>query len=329
MAKITIIGAGVVGCATAWALSGRGADVTLVEQFEPGHPRGSSHGRTRIVRLAYPDPAWVALAEESLEAWRALEAESGRELLGLYGLVELCANVELTSRDVLAARGIEHRLLDEQELGRLGVTLPAGWVALWQAEAGVVYAERALEALLELARAQGVRVETGRRVESVDHVDADVVVVTAGAWAPKLVSGLPVRVTRETVAYFNRAGPPTPSIGELDPVTRGHAMYALHDPVHGLKAGAHHAGHEADPDQAAPADPQLVERIAGWVRARFPDVDPEPAGSEPCLYTNTADESFLLERRGRVVVGSACSGHGFKFAPAVGRRLADLALEDG
>jgi len=72
VARISIIGAGVVGCATAWALSGRGADVTLVEQFEPGHAAGYSHGRTMIVRLAYPDPVWVALAEEALEGWRAL-----------------------------------------------------------------------------------------------------------------------------------------------------------------------------------------------------------------------------------------------------------------
>ena len=103
-------------------------------------------------------------------------------------------------------------------------------------------------------------------------------------------------------------------------------MYSLHDPLYGLKAGAHHAGAEADPDVDGRPDPALVERIAAWVRERFPDVDPEPVAAETCLYTSTADEPFVLERRGRVVVGSACSGHGFKFAPAVGRRLAELAL---
>jgi len=324
--RVSIIGAGVIGCATAVALSGKDVDVTLIEQFEPGHARGSSHGRTRIMRLAYPDPAWVELAEEALQGWRAFERESGWELLGLYGLVELCSSVELTSRDVLAARGIEHRLLDVEELRELGVKVPAGWVALWQADAGVVFAERALEALLEVARARGARLETGRRVESPDEVDADVVVVAAGSWAPRLVPDLPVRVTRETVAYFNRPGPPTPAIVELNEATRGHAMYALHDPVYGLKAGVHHVGHEADPDTTEPAAPQLVERIVGWVQARFPEIDPEPADAETCLYTSTEDESFVLERRGRVVVGSACSGHGFKFAPAVARRLADLAL---
>jgi sarcosine oxidase len=326
VARISIIGAGVIGCATAWALSEHGDDVTLVEQFEPGHARGSSHGRTRIVRLAYPDPAWVELAEEALAGWRAFERESGRKLLGLYGLVELCSSVELTSRDVLAARGIEHRLFDAQELRNLGLTLPAGWVALWQAEAGVVYADLAVEALLEAARERGVQLETGRRVESLDEIDADVVVVTAGAWATRLVPDLPVRVTRETIAYFNRPGSPAPAIVELNEATRGHAMYALYDPVHGLKVGAHHVGHEADPDTSEPADPQLVARIVEWVRARLPEIDPEPAAAETCLYTNTEDESFVLERRGRVVVGSACSGHGFKFAPVVGRRLADLAL---
>ena len=103
-------------------------------------------------------------------------------------------------------------------------------------------------------------------------------------------------------------------------------MYSLHDPVHGLKAGAHHAGAEADPDLEGSPDPAIVERIAAWVRERFPEVDPDPVEAQSCLYTTTSDEHFVLERRGRVVVGSACSGHGFKFAPAVGRRLADLAL---
>jgi sarcosine oxidase len=152
-------------------------------------------------------------------------------------------------------------------------------------------------------------------------------VVTAGAWATTFVPDLPVSVTRETIAYFRREGPPPPSVVEVNEETRGHAMYALHDPVYGLKAGAHHAGRETDPDESAEPDAAIVERISAWVRERLPDADPEPAGAETCIYTNTADESFVVERRGRVVVGSACSGHGFKFAPAVGRRLAALALE--
>ena len=104
-------------------------------------------------------------------------------------------------------------------------------------------------------------------------------------------------------------------------------MYALHDPRYGLKAGAHNAGHVADPDVDEPPNEEVVEAIAAWVRERIPDATPVPVAAETCLYTSTADERFVLERRGRIVIGSACSGHGFKFAPAVGRRLAALALD--
>jgi sarcosine oxidase len=323
MTKVAVVGAGVMGCAASWALAARGADVTLYEQFGTEHKRGSSHGRTRIFRLAYPEPHWVELAQEALDGWRELERGAGRDLLALHGLVELCSSLEASSQAVLAARGIEHRLLDRDELRERRVEVPDGWVALWQPDAGVVLAEEARHAFLELAQP---RLETQHRVESLDDVDADVVVVTAGPWITKLVPDLPVRVTRETVAYFARDGAPMPSVVELDAASRRHAMYALHDPTFGVKAGAHQVGHVADPDVAEPADPAIVDRVVEWMRARLPDVDPNPVATESCVYTSTVDESFVLERRGRVVVGSACSGHGFKFAPAVGRRLAALAL---
>ena len=317
--KVAIVGAGVMGCATAWALRERGAEVTVHERFDLDHQRGSSHGRTRIFRVAYPEAHWVRFAQEAYTGWRELDPE----LLGLYGLIELVADSTLTSARALDECGVPYRLLDRDEVRAHGANLPEGWAALHLADAGVVFADRARHAFLEAA---GVEVEANRRIESTDELDADVVVVTAGSWARDLVPDLPVTVTRETIAYFRREGPPPPSIVDLNAETGGHGMYSLHDPVHGLKAGAHHAGAEADPDTDAPPDPAIVERIAAWVRERFPGVDPDPVEAQTCLYTTTADERFILERRGRVVVGSACSGHGFKFAPAVGRKLAELAL---
>ncbi|HTZ06884.1 MAG TPA: FAD-dependent oxidoreductase [Gaiellaceae bacterium] len=328
MTRVAVVGAGVMGCAAAWALAEGGAEVTVLEQFDLDHTHGSSHGRTRIVRVAYPDEAWVRLAREAMDGWRELEAESGQALLGLHGLVEVVSSPELTSAGALDACGEPYRFLDAVEARALGVELPDGWTALEQPEAGVVRADLARRAFLDAAVARGARLETGVRVESADDVDADVVVLAAGPWIRRLVPDVPVRVTRETIAYFRRDGAPAPSVVELDETTRGHAMYALHDPVHGLKAGAHHAGAETDPDEEGEPDGALVERVAAWVAARLPDADPDPVGAETCIYTSTADESFVLERRGRVVVGSACSGHGFKFAPAVGRRLAALALRD-
>jgi sarcosine oxidase len=317
--KVAVVGAGVMGCATAWALRERDAEVTVHEQFGLDHDRGSSHGRTRIFRLAYPEAYWVRFAQEAYVGWRELDPD----LLGLYGLIELIADPALTSARALDECAVEYRLLDRDEVRAHGAVLPDGWTALHVPDAGVVFADRARHAFLEAA---GIEVETNRRIESIEELEADVVVVTAGPWVRELVPDVPVKVTRETVAYFRREGPPPPSIVDLDADTGGHGMYSLHDPVYGLKVGAHHAGAEADPDTDAPPDPAIVERIASWVRERFPDVDPTPVEAQTCLYTTTADEHFVLERRGRVVVGSACSGHGFKFAPAVGRRLADLAL---
>jgi sarcosine oxidase len=314
-----VVGAGVMGCATAWALRERGAEVRVHEQFALDHDRGSSHGRTRIFRVAYPDAYWVRFAQEAYAGWNALDPT----LLGLYGLIELIADPARTSARALDECGVPYRLLDEDEVRAYGASLPEGWTALHVADAGVVFADRARHSFLDAA---GVEVETNRHVESTDDLDADVVVVTAGPWIRDLVPSVPVTVTRETVVYFKRDGPPQPSIVDLNPETGGHGMYSLHDPLYGLKAGAHHAGVESDPDTEAPPDPAIVERIAAWVGERFPDVDPEPADAQTCLYTTTADAHFILERRGRVVVGSACSGHGFKFAPAVGRRLAELAL---
>jgi sarcosine oxidase len=317
--KVAVVGAGVMGCATAWALCERGADVTVHEQFALDHDRGSSHGRTRIFRIAYPEQSWIRFAQEAYAGWQELD----RDLLGLYGLVELAPDPSLISARALDESGVPYRMLDEDEVRALGATLPDGWTALHIADAGVVFADRARHAFLEAA---GVEVETNRRIESTDELDADVVVVTAGPWVRELVPDLPVTVTRETLAYFAYEGPPRPCIVDLSAETRTHAMYSLHDPVHGLKAGAHHAGSEADPDGDAEADPAIVERITSWVRERFPDIDPSPVETQTCLYTSTADQRFVLERRGRVVIGSACSGHGFKFAPAIGRRLAELAL---
>ena len=118
-----------------------------------------------------------------------------------------------------------------------------------------------------------------------------------------------------------------PSVVSFQPDRHTHDMYSLYDPVHGLKVGAHHAGQEADPNVPGEPAPELIERITAWTNETYRLADPAPVEAQTCMYTTTADETFILERRDRLVVGSPCSGHGFKFAPAIGERLADLATE--
>ena len=324
MAAVTIVGAGVMGLATARALARSGHDVVVRERFRLGHDRGSSHGRSRIVRLAYADPEWIALAREAMEGWRALEAEAGERLLELDGLLEVVTDLSESSVAGLDALGVPWERLDAGEVERrFPVRVPEGAFAVFQAEAGIVRADRALAAF-----AQGLDVRERSPVESLDEVEGDAVVVAAGSWVNELVEPpLPVRVTRETVCYFRLEHEgPVPAVVSFRADTQGHDFYALADPVHGLKVGAHHAGAEVDPDVPGDPDPRLVERIAGWTREHFRLAEPEPVEVQTCLYTTTPDERFVIERRGRVVVCSACSGHGFKFAPVVGARAAALAV---
>jgi sarcosine oxidase len=322
--QVAVIGAGVMGLATGWALKRRGVDVTVYEQFRIGHDRGSSHGRSRIFRLAYAEPEYVRLAQEALPLWRELEGESGETLLELHGLVEVVQTLEESTAQTLEACGVAWERLDRDEAERrYPIHVPEGSFVVVQPEAGIVRADKALRVF---ARALDVR--EGTRVTP-DELDADVVVVTAGPWVNELLDEpLPVKTTRETLCYFrpDAGGRPIPSVVSFKPDRHTHDMYSLADPKYGLKVGAHHAGPEADPNVPGDPEPELIERIAVWTSKTYRLADPEPAEAQTCTYTTTGDESFILERRGRLVIGSPCSGHGFKFAPAIGERLAELAL---
>jgi len=324
-AEIVVVGAGIMGLATAYELARRGRDVLVLEQFRVGHDRGSSHGRSRVYRLAYPEAEWVRLAQESLAGWRALERETGETLLEQNGLLE----VDPISTSALDECGVPWESLDPGEVARrFPVTVPTGAMVMFQADAGIVYADKAHEVFLAAARERGARLREETRVTSLEDLDAEVVVVTAGSWAKELLAGVGIELevvpTRETVAYFELATDrPIPSL--VVPVRGRHGFYALADPGYGLKAGHNRSGPPSDPDEEGAPDPELAARIADWAGKVFPLADPEPSKVETCLYTNTADERFVLERRGRYIVGSACTGHGFKFAPVVGARLAELA----
>jgi len=338
--EVVLVGAGVMGLATAHTLAAAGRDVVVLEQFTVGHDRGSSHGSSRIFRLSYPDVAWVRLCQEALPLWRQLEAEAGETLLERRGTVDF-GGWEL-NRAALARAGAAHAVLGADELRRrFGLRAGGGELALWQPDGGIVHAERAQRALAAAAAARGALLVEGARVESfastADGIRVDAgaagsytsrnVVVTAGAWAPALLAPLGIElrvaVTRETVSYYRHdtGDEPLPSVIEIG--NEREPAYALAAPDVGVKAGLHHSGAHAAPDEPSAPDTELAARTAAWVARRF-------AGSEPleraetCLYTTTEDEGFVLERHGRVVVGSPCSGHGFKFAPVVGRRLAAL-----
>lgn len=332
---VAVVGAGVMGLAAARVLRGAGHDVLCFEQFQLGHRHGSSHGTSRIFRLAYDNPEYVRLAREALPLWRRLEREAGEALLIRTGSLDVGGDLQ-AFHDTLTASGVDAELMDAGETLRTfpELRLPDAAV-LHHQDGGVLLADRALRAL-----ARGVELAEDTRVLGLLESDgqvaletsrgafqAGVVIVAAGAWAANLV-GLPVEVTRETVVHFRLTEPAFPPtlIDHTAPAGRAsQAFYALASPEVGLKAGLHRSGVQAGADTQGPADPAVLELVADWVRARYDLAEPEPALVETCLYTSTEEERFIVERRGRIVVCSACSGHGFKFAPAVGERVAELA----
>ncbi|MFP5352274.1 MAG: FAD-dependent oxidoreductase, partial [Actinomycetota bacterium] len=311
----------------------------LLERFNFGHKHGSSHGRTRIFRLSYPDPHYVEKAKEALRLWRRLERDSGESLLTTMGGLDTGEGIERNAR-ALRECGVEHEMSDGKEVSKRfpSLQLDPYEPVLYQPDGGVVAAERSVTAFARLAVAGGVEIREGETATAIEPSDrsvrvstehglfeAEVVVVTAGAWAKPLLAtagiDLPVRATRETVAYYELLGEPAPPLVDWnDP-----AIYSLPSPGQGLKAAQHIAGPEVDPDSAKDPSNRSVEIVSAWVKQRYPTANDSPHLVETCLYTNTDDERFILERHGRIVVGSACSGHGFKFAPVTGERLASLA----
>ena len=242
---------------------------------------------------------------------------------------------------------MDYELLRGEEAGeRFGLAYEAEEPLLYQPDAGIARADAAYRALVAVLGRAGADVRERTPVTALEpgaegvvltagreRIDADAVVVTAGGWVRGLLGPLgidvPVTVTRETVAYFavDDGWTPPSVIDDVSTGAPGESFYALLAPGVGLKAGAHQAGAVADPDANGAPDPVLVDAATTWVRRRFPRAGGEPLAAETCLYTSTSDHRFVLERHGPVVVGSACSGHGFKFAPAIGERLAALALD--
>ncbi|MDQ4142147.1 MAG: FAD-dependent oxidoreductase [Actinomycetota bacterium] len=338
---VAVIGAGVMGCATARALAARGVQVTLLEQFRIGHSRGSSHGASRIFRFSYPDARYVAMAMEALPLWRSLEREVDEPLLTTTGGLDRGPALD-DHVSALRSCGAACEVLDQTRARKRWPSLrfPDDGQVLFQPDSGFLRAERSVQAFAGAFTRRGGEVLEGVRASSLTSTSEGVVletsggtktfecvVVTAGSWAKKLLATadihLDVRPTRETVAYFDLAGPPPPTLVEWgDP-----AIYALADPGRGVKAGEHEAGPTTDPDEEGKINAESLERVVRWVGERFPGASPDPTGAETCLYTNTPDDHFVLKGYGRVVVGSPCSGHGFKFAPLIGERLAALVEE--
>ncbi|MFB8281157.1 FAD-dependent oxidoreductase [Nocardia colli] len=349
---VLIVGAGAVGAATAWQLARRGVTVAVLEQFAVGHHHGSSHGPSRIFRVSHGSDDYLTMATRSLSLWRDLEAETGTRLLTVTGGVHHGAQkaVDDISR-ALTCNQIPHEMLTPAEASHRFPGMHFAGPVLFQPDEAHIHADTAVETLTGLARGLGAEFRYNSRVTEISPADhgavvhtADgtrwytrVVVATCGAWMTNVVGDLielpPLQVTEQLPAQYapydaSAAWPVFVhrfSTNGLPEEFGG--FYGLLSPGQGVKIGERRGGPVTDPDRRDPAaHPALLSRLNEYVTRWFPGLQPTPLNPSPCLYTSTETEDFILDRRGPLVIGSACSGHGFKFVPELGRILADLAL---
>jgi sarcosine oxidase len=349
VAPVVVIGAGVVGAATAYALTARGEHVLLVEQHARGHHLGSSHGATRIFRQGYADAEYVALTTRALELWGVLEDAAGEELIVRTGAVDHGRpEVVDAIAAALADADIPHESLTPEQAAARWPGIAFEEHVLTHASAGRIRSDRTIEVFLTLAERTGLAdLRFHTRVTGLEDHGDDVsvtlsdgstvrtasVVAAVGSWAPTLVgellagrgTGLPaIRVTQEQPAHFPSHLPDAawPSFVHW---ADGDDVYGLLTPGEGVKVGFHGTGPVVDPDHRdfTPV-PAEAERLQAYVARYVPGVDATKPTFISCLYDNSPDEDFVIDRVGPLTVATGFSGHGFKFAPLLGEMLADL-----
>ena len=343
---VVVVGLGAMGSAAAWQLARRGRRVLGLEQFAADHELGSSHGAARIFRLGYEHDDYVQLALEALPLWRELESADGTEILVTTGAIDFgdAAALERIAA-AMYRNGATAELLDAAAARDRWPGIALTGQVLHSPDGGRTDADAARAALQRQAVACGADLRFDTRVVSIAETDhgvailagddqhtAATAIVTTNAWTPRFLPRIQITVTQEQPAFFaaRDAAMPWPSfVHYTGDVTLGAdlGMYGLESPGDGgVKVGEHGTGVPVDPDAPRPpADPERLERLSAYVAATLPGLDPAPLGVTRCLYATTPSEDFVIDRVGSIVVGAGFSGHGFKFTPAIGRVLADLA----
>ncbi len=338
---VIVVGCGGAGSACAYWLARRGTRVLAIDRFGSGHSRGSSHGRERIMRLAYAEPLYVDFALQSLPLWRELEQVSGTELLRAVGGIDTGTDAELA---MIAAgcAGLDVRFewLEPAEAARRFPGLRFVGPAIFQADAACIDAEAALRVFADGSIAHGGVIHRDECVTAIEQdgdgvqvvtvrgtYRASSVVVTTGAWAHASLERLfaipEIAVTQEQVGFFEPVGSAEfPTFIDRQELS----YYGLPTPDGLVKIAEHHTGPIVDPEtRDGVLEPHSWERLKDWVAHNVPGVRPSPVDFATCLYASAPEEDFVIDRVGRVTIGVGLGGHGFKFLPLIGQRLGELA----
>jgi sarcosine oxidase len=353
--NVIVIGVGGMGSAAVYHLARRGKRVLGLEQFDIPHEMGSSHGHTRIIRLAYYEhPSYVMLLRRAYELWREIQREAGEQLLYITGSIDAGPADSWVFKGSLQScleHDLPHEVLTGKELNQrfAGYRLPHDTMAIFQPEGGFLLPERCIVSYVMAAQgygaeihgrekvldwepyADGVRVTTDRTV-----YEADRLVVAGGAWAARLVDRLAglVLPERQVLAWLQPYRPELfeperfPVFNLLVEEGRYYGFPVFNIP--GFKFGRYHHREElTDPDEldleCHPRDEQLLREFA---ERYFPEGAGPTMTLKACMFTNTVDKHFIIDLHPdypQVSFAAGFSGHGFKFASVIGEIMADLA----
>ena len=359
---VAVVGLGAMGSAAAGQLALRGESVIGFDAHRPPHSLGSSHGDTRAIREAYYEhPSYVPFVRRAYELWDELSEAGGKQLLRQTGALMVGREDGLLvpgARASAEQHGIPHESLSPKQMrARFPMLTPPDDVSgLLEHRAGIIDIEDALTAQLKLAGKRGAELhfdepvatwrpvdandtESPIRIETTEGTyQAERLVLTAGAWTGGFLRklGLPLHVSRQVMGWFQPTASAEAYLAGAMPLwmwERGRQdfAYGFPDFGRGVKVGHHLPGDAVDPSGY---DREVHDSDEAHLRGWLADVMPGAAGqmlkAETCMYVNTPDAHFLIDlhpKRPNIAVVSACSGHGFKFAPAIGEAVAELSTD--
>lgn len=349
---VIVVGGGVVGVSTAYVLARRGLSVLLLERYAPVHERGSSHGDSRMIRFDYEENVYVEMAARAFRAWEELAIRLGRPVFRQTGICNL-APADAEVLDTLETRLRDCELPFERLAGRSfldrfpQLNLPQNSEAIYQPDSAVLFADEVVRSLWDCVLEDGVDALTETEVVSIVPTGEQVVVtasdgrswtgaglvLAAGSWTDRWLDTLEIDVdlvvTRELLAYFPQTGSIPHEAGAMPNVIDYHTS----DPFYcvpqvripGVKAGCHRKGRVVEADDPEEVDRANLASVQDFIGRRCPHLSRDPVAVKHCLYTNSADYHFILDRHPEyehVVVAAGFSGHGFKFGPILGEILA-------
>jgi sarcosine oxidase len=351
MFDVAVIGLGAMGSAALYHLARRGVRAIGFDQHNPPHLLGSSHGETRVIREAYfEDPVYVPLVQRAYELWFELQEFAQEPLYIRTGGLMIgdpdSGVVQGTLRSAQEHR-LPHEVLDACDINQRypGIRPANGMVGVFEPRAGIVHPERCIASHLAGARKFGAVLRpnekvlnweesgAGLRVQTASQeIVASRVVLTTGAWIEQYHLELGLEIERQVLLWFQ---PRRPELFTSIPIhlweyAPDKYFYGFPDLGTGLKIAFHHQGTQTNVNDPRLVNAADIERMREILSRFLPEAEGDFLRGTVCLYTNTRDGHFIIDRHPEypnVIVGSPCSGHGFKFASAIGEVLADLATD--